>query len=136
MKPNNTITVNWSKPTPNSGTLSGYEIRYTVNNGQSYSSTVTLSNSQTSYTFTPTAVDEQVVLVQIRAKNSYGKYSNWGDFPTTTLYTDGMSVGKVNNVIKHLRAYVKVNGEMKKINYIKVKNGGLIYNIDQYTPPN
>ena len=46
-----------------------------------------------------------------------------------------MSVGKINSSMKHLRAYVKVNGSIKKINYIKVKVGGVIYNIDQYTPP-
>ena len=47
-----------------------------------------------------------------------------------------MSVGKINNVLKHLRAYVKVDGSMQKIKYIKVKQGGVIYNIDQqYTPP-
>ena len=136
-KPNINITYTWSNPTSNSGSLSAYEMRYTVNNGGTWTTVSTgISSSSTSYNFTPQAIDGQQIIVQIRAKNSYNKYSDWVSFPTTTIYTDGMSVGRVNNSMKHLRAYAKVNGEMKKINYIKVKVGGVIYNIDQYTPPN
>lgn len=136
MKPNTRITCTWSSSTAKSGSLSGYEIRYTVNNGTSYTTVSNnISTSTSSYSFTPQAIDGQQVIVQIRAKNSYNKYSNWGSFPTITVYTDGMSVGKVNDSFKHLRAYAKVNGSMKTINSIKVKVGGVIYNIDQYTPP-
>lgn len=137
MKPNTQVTCTWGTSTANSGSLSAYELRYTVNGGSSY---ITLSSNigtgTRSYSFVPQAIDGQQVIVQIRARNSYGKYSGWANFPTITVYTDGMSVGKINNTIKHLRAYVKVDGSMKKINYIKVKIGGLVYNIDQqYTPP-
>ncbi len=136
MKPNTRITCTWGASTAGSGSLSSYELRYTVNNGVSYTTVATnIGTSTRTYSFTPQAIDGQQVIVQVRAKNSYGKYSSWGNFPAITIYTDGMSVGKVNSTIKHLRAYVKVGGQMKKINYIKVKAGGLIYNIDQYTPP-
>ncbi len=84
----------------------------------------------------PTTIDGQTMVASIRAKNSYGKYSDWGTFPNVVVYADGMSVGKVNSNMKHLRAYVKVNGTMYKVKWIKVKMGGVIYNIDQYTPPN
>lgn len=137
MKPNTSVTCTWSTSTTASGSLSAYELRYTVNNGSSYTTLSTNVGSGTkSYSFTPQAIDGQQVIVQIRAKNSYNKYSDWGSFPAITIYTDGMSVGKVNSNMQHLRAYVKVNGEMKKVNYIKVKMGGVVYNIDQYTPPN
>lgn len=136
MKPNTGITCTWSKSTTQSGSLSGYELRYTVDGGVSYRILSTsLGVNTISYSFTPQAIDGQQVIVQIRAKNSYKVYSNWANFPAITIYTDGMSVGKVNNNIKHLRFYVKADGEMHKVNYIKVKAGGLIYNIDQYTPP-
>lgn len=137
MKPNTKVTCSWSKSTANSGSLSAYEMRYTVDNGGTWTTVSTsIANTATSYAFTPQAIDGQQVIVQIRARNSYNKYSDWVAFPTITIYTDGMSVGRINNSLKHLRAYVKVNGEMKKINYIKVKIGGVVYNIDQYTPPN
>lgn len=111
-------------------------MRYTVNNGSSYTTVSTgIGATVKTYSFTPQAIDGQQVIVQIRAKNSYNKYSSWVNFPAITIYTDGMSVGKVNSTMKHLRAYAKVNGSMVKINYIKVKVGGVIYNIDQYTPP-
>ena len=136
MKPNTSVTCTWSTSTTASGSLSAYELRYTVNGGASYTTLSTNIGSGTrTYSFTPQAIDGQQVLVQIRARNSYNKYSSWGNFPTITVYTDGMSVGKINGSIKHLRAYVKVGGSMRKINYIKVKRGGVIYNIDQYTPP-
>lgn len=136
MKPNTGITCTWSKSTTASGSLSAYEMRYTVDNGLSYTTVSTrIGTNYSRYSFTPQAIDGQQVIVQIRAKNSYNKYSSWVNFPTITIYTDGMSVGKINSNMKHLRAYVKVNDSMKKINYIKVKVGGVIYNIDQYTPP-
>ena len=136
MKPNTGITCTWGASTAGSGSLSGYEIRYTADNGSSYTTVSTNIGVNTrTYSFTPQARDGQQVIVQVRAKNSYGKYSSWGNFPAITIYTDGMSVGKVNSTIKHLRAYVKVAGQMKKINYIKVKVGGVMRNIDQYPPP-
>lgn len=136
MKPNTKITCTWSASTTASGSLSAYEMRYTVNNGSSYTTVSTgIRATVKTYSFTPQAIDGQQVIVQIRAKNSYNKYSSWVNFPAITIYTDGMSVGKVNSTMKHLRAYAKVNGSMVKINYIKVKVGGVIYNIDQYTPP-
>ena len=136
MKPNTKITCTWSTSTTASGSLSAYEMRYTVNNGSSYTTVSTgIGATVKTYSFTPQAIDGQQVIVQIRAKNSYNKYSSWVNFPTITIYTDGMCVGKINSNMKHLRAYAKVNGSMKKINYIKVKVGGVIYNIDQYTPP-
>lgn len=136
MKPNTKITCTWSASTTASGSLSAYEMRYTVNNGSSYTTVSTgIGATIKTYSFTPQAIDGQQVIVQIRAKNSYNKYSSWVNFPAITIYTDGMSVGKVNSTMKHLRAYAKVNGSMVKINYIKVKVGGVIYNIDQYTPP-
>lgn len=136
MKPNTKITCTWSASTTASGSLSAYEMRYTVNNGSSYTTVSTgIGATAKTYSFTPQAIDGQQVIVQIRAKNSYNKYSSWVNFPAITIYTDGMSVGKVNSTMKHLRAYAKVNGSMVKINYIKVKVGGVIYNIDQYTPP-
>lgn len=136
MKPNTKITCTWSASTTASGSLSAYEMRYTVNNGSSYTTVSTgIGATVKTYSFTPQAIDGQQVIVQIRAKNSYNKYSSWVNFPAITIYTDGMSVGKVNSTMKHLRAYAKVNGSMVKINYIKVKVGGVIYNIDQYTPP-
>lgn len=136
MKPNTKITCTWSASTTASGSLLAYEMRYTVNNGSSYTTVSTgIGATVKTYSFTPQAIDGQQVIVQIRAKNSYNKYSSWVNFPAITIYTDGMSVGKVNSTMKHLRAYAKVNGSMVKINYIKVKVGGVIYNIDQYTPP-
>ena len=136
MKPNTKITCTWSASTTASGSLSAYEMRYTVNNGSSYTTVSTgIGATVKTYSFTPQAIDGQQVIVQIRAKNSYNKYSSWVNFPAITIYTDGMSIGKVNSTMKHLRAYAKVNGSMVKINYIKVKVGGVIYNIDQYTPP-
>lgn len=136
MKPNTKITCTWSTSTTASGSLSAYEMRYTVNNGSSYTTVSTgIGATVKTYSFTPQAIDGQQVIVQIRAKNSYNKYSSWVNFPTITIYTDGMCVGKVNSSLKHLRAYAKVNGSMVKINYIKVKVGGVVYNIDQYTPP-
>lgn len=136
MKPNTKITCTWSASTTASGSLSAYEMRYTVNNGSSYTTVSTrIGATVKTYSFTPQAIDGQQVIAQIRAKNSYNKYSSWVNFPAITIYTDGMSVGKVNSTMKHLRAYAKVNGSMVKINYIKVKVGGVIYNIDQYTPP-
>lgn len=136
MKPNTKITCTWSASTTASGSLSAYEMRYTVNNGSSYTTVSTgIGATVKTYSFTPQAIDGQQVIVQIRAKNSYNKYSSWVNFPAITIYTDGMSVGKINSTMKHLRAYAKVNGSMVKINYIKVKVGGVIYNIDQYTPP-
>lgn len=136
MKPNTKITCTWSASTTASGSLSAYEMRYTVNNGSSYTTVSTrIGATVKTYSFTPQAIDGQQVIVQIRAKNSYNKYSSWVNFSAITIYTDGMSVGKVNSTMKHLRAYAKVNGSMVKINYIKVKVGGVIYNIDQYTPP-
>lgn len=134
MKPNTSITCTWSKSTTASGILSAYEIRY--NNGSSYTTVSTnIGINKISYSFTPQVIDGQKITVEIRAKNSYGKYSSWGSYPAITIYTDGMSTGRVNGSMKHLRAYAKVNGSMKKINYIKVKVGGKVYNIDQYTPP-
>jgi phage terminase large subunit-like protein len=136
MKPNTSVTCTWSASTTASGSLSAYELRYTVNNGSSYTTiSSNIGTSTRTYSFTPQAIDEQQVIVQVRARNSYNKYSSWVSFPTITIYTDGMSVGKVNNSMKHLRAYVKVGGSMHKVNYIKVKIGGVVYNIDQYTPP-
>ena len=137
MKPNTQVTCTWGASTAGSGSLSAYELRYTVNGGLSYTTlSSNIGTGTRSYSFTPQAIDGQQVIVQVRARNSYGKYSSWESFPAITVYTDGMSVGKINSTIKHLRAYVKVDDSMKKINFIKVKNGGLIYNIDQqYTPP-
>lgn len=136
MKPNTNVTCTWSASTTASGSLSAYELRYTADNGATYTTVSSNIGSNTrSYTFAPQAIDGQQVIVQVRARNSYNKYSSWVNFPAITIYTDGMSVGKINNSLKHLRAYAKINGSMVKINYIKVKVGGVIYNIDQYTPP-
>ena len=130
------IECTWNASTAGSGSLSAYEMRYTVDNGAHYTTISTnIGTNLKKYSYTPQAIDGQNVITQIRAKNSYGKYSSWVNFPTLTIYTDGMCVGKYNNTMKHLRAYAKVNGSMKKINYIKVKIGGKFYNIDQYTPP-
>lgn len=136
MKPNTKVTCTWSASTAASGSLSAYELRYTVDGGVTYTTlSTTIGTGTFSYSFTPQAIDGQQVIVQVRAKNSYNKYSSWGNFPTITVYTDGQSVGKINNSVKHLRAYVKAGGSMHKVNYIKVKVGGVVYNIDQYTPP-
>lgn len=136
MKPNTQVKCSWQTSSANSGSLSGYELRYTTDNGASYKTISTsIGASIKEYSFTPQAIDGQQVIVSIRSKNSYNKYSAWSNFSTITIYTDGMSVGKVNNSLKHIRAYAKVSGADKKINYIKVKVGGVWYNIDQYTPP-
>lgn len=136
MKPETAITVKWSASTPKSGTISAYEIRYTTNNGASYTTVSTsISSSARSYTFTPTVREGQTLKIQICAKNSYNKKSGYGTFSSITIYADGMSIAKVNGNIEHVRGYVKINGVMKKINSIKVKVNGKIYSIDQYPPP-
>lgn len=136
MKPQTAVTVQWSASTPRSGTISAYELRYTTDNGASYTTVSTsISASTRSYKFTPTVREGQTLKVQIRAKNSYNKKSGYGTFSSITIYADGMSVAKVNGNMKHVRGYVKVGGVMKKITSIKVKVNGKIYSIDQYLPP-
>ena len=136
MKPQTAVTVQWSASTPRSGTISAYELRYTTDNGASYTTVSTsISVSTRSYKFTPTVREGQTLKVQIRAKNSYNKKSGYGTFNSITIYADGMSIAKVGGNIKHVRGYVKVNGAMKKIVSIKVKVNGNIYSIDQYPPP-
>lgn len=136
MKPQTPVTVRWSASTPKSGVISAYELRYTTNNGASYTTISTsIGASTTSYTFTPVVREGQVLKVQICAKNSYNKKSGYGTFSSITIYADGMSVAKVNGDMKHVRGYVKVGGVMKKITSIKVKVNGKIYSIDQYLPP-
>lgn len=136
MKPDTKVTVSWSESKPQSGTLSAYEIRYTTDGGSTYKTVSTnIGTTVRSYSFTPSVIDGQTLQVQICARNNYGKKSTYGNFTAITIYTDGLSVGKIGGSLKHLRAYVKVNGSMKKIKNIKVKKGGIIYSIDQYTPP-
>lgn len=136
MKPQTAITVQWSASTPRSGTISAYELRYTTDNGASYTTVSTsISASTRSYKFTPTVREGQTLKVQICAKNSYNKKSGYGTFNSITIYADGMSIAKIGGNIKHVRGYVKVNGAMKKIASIKVKVNGNIYSIDQYPPP-
>lgn len=136
MKPQTPVTVRWSASTPKSGVISAYELRYTTNNGASYTTISTsIGASTTSYTFTPVVREGQVLKVQICARNSYNKKSGYGTFSSITIYADGMSVAKVNGDMKHVRGYVKVGGVMKKITSIKVKVNGKIYSIDQYLPP-
>lgn len=136
MKPQTPVTVRWSASTPKSGVISAYELRYTTNNGASYTTISTsIGASTTSYTFTPVVREGQVLKVQICARNSYNKKSGYGTFSSITIYADGMSVAKVNGGMKHVRGYVKVGGVMKKITSIKVKVNGKIYSIDQYLPP-
>ena len=136
MKPDTKVTVSWSESTPQSGTLSAYEIRYTTNGGSTYTVVSTnIDSTVRSYSFTPSVIDGQTLQVQICARNSYGKRSEYGNFAEIVVYTDGLSIGKIGGSLKHLRGYVKVNGSIKKIKNIKVKMGGIIYNIDQYTPP-
>lgn len=136
MKPDTKVTVSWGESKPQSGTLSAYEIRYTTNGGSTYTVVSTnIGSTVRSYSFTPSVIDGQTLQVQICARNSYGKRSAYSDFTAITIYTDGLSVGKIGGSLKHLRAYVKVNGSIRKIKNIKVKMGGIIYSIDQYTPP-
>ena len=136
MKPQTAVTVKWNASTPNSGTISAYELRYTTDNGASYTSVSTsISSSTRSYTFTPIIREGQTLEVQIRAKNSYNKYSDYATFSPIVTYADGMSVAQLEGNIKHVRAYVKIDGEIKKIESIKVKSNGNVYNIDQYLPP-
>lgn len=136
IKPETEITVNWGASIPNSGVISSYEIRYTVNDGSSYTivSEYIESNVRT-YTFLPIVREGQILKIQIRAKNSYEKYSNYSNFNSVSVYADGMSVGKVTEDIKNIRGYIKINGEIKKVKNIKVKINGNIYNIDQFLPP-
>ena len=136
MKPTSPVTVKWSASTPRSGTISAYEIRYTTNNGASYTTVSTSINPTTrSYTFTPQVREEQILKVQICARNSYNKKSGYGSFNPITKYDDGKSIAKVSGQIKHVRGYAKVNGAIKKIISIKVKVNGKMYSIDQYPPP-
>lgn len=135
MKPNTAVTVSWGASSAGSGSISGYTIRYTTNGGSTYTVVTTTNASTRSYTFTPSVIDGQTLIVQVRANNSYGKSSSYGSFTSIAIYTTGLSVGKISGSIKHLRGYVKVSNAMKKITSIKVKRGGTIYSIDQYTPP-
>ena len=133
MKPNTAVTVSWAAPSAGSGSISNYTVRYTTNGGSTY--TVATTTTSRSYTFTPNVIDGQTLTVQVCATNSYGKTSSYGNFTSITIYTTGLSVGKLSGSMKHLRGYVKVGGSMKRITSIKVKRGGTIYSIDQYTPP-
>ena len=136
MKPQTAVTVKWNASTPNSGTISAYELRYTTDNGASYTSVSTsISASTRSYTFTPIIREGQTLEVQIRTRNSYDKYSSYATFSPIVAYADGMSVAQLDGNIKHVRAYVKIDGTMKKIKTIKVKSNGNVYSIDQYLPP-
>lgn len=136
IKPQTSVTLTWEEALANSGEISKYELRYTKDNGKTY---IVLSDnisaSTLSYTFVPNAIDGQTIKAEICSVNSYGKKSSFESFNNISIYTDGLSVGKIGGNIKHLRAYVKVNGEMKQIIAIKVKRNGVIYNIDQFTPP-
>lgn len=137
MKPETQITANWAAASAGSGSISSYELRYTVNGGSSYTTVSSSIGSGTrSYSFTPSVKEGQTLIVQIRAKNSYGKYSSYASYTSISIYADGSSVAKISGSMKHVRAYAKVGGSMKKIKSIKVKKNGTIYNIDQYTPPN
>lgn len=136
MKPETQITASWGASTPQSGSISKYELRYSVDGGSTFTVVSnSISASTRSYSFTPSVREGQTLLVQVRAVNSYSKASSWGNFTTISIYADGMSVGKIGGNMVHLRAYVKVNGSMKKIKFIKVKRNGLFYSIDQYNPP-
>ena len=137
MKPETQITVNWAAASAGSGSISSYELRYTVNGGSSYTTVSSNIGVNTrSYSFTPSVKEGQTLIVQIRSKNSYGKYSSYENYPSVSIYADGSSVAKIGGNMEHVRAYAKVSGSMKKIKSIKVKKNGTIYNIDQYTPPN
>lgn len=136
MKPETSITIKWSASKANSGTIAAYEVRYTTDDGITYKSVSTdIGASTYTYTFTPNVREGQILKVQVCAKNSYGKKSDYATFNAVTIYADGMSVGMINNNIKHLRAYVKVGGNMKKIKNIYVKINGRTYSIDQLPPP-
>ena len=136
MKPETAITVKWAASTPKSGTLSAYELRYTTDNGATYTTvTTSIGTSTTSYSFTPVVREGQTLKVQICARNSYGKKSSYGNFNAITIYADGKSVAKISGSMKHVRGYAKVSGTMKKKKKIVVKIDGKIYSIDQYLPP-
>ncbi len=136
MKPQTQITVKWSAAKANSGTISGYELRYTTDNGATYKTVSTSIGASTyAYTFTPDVREGQTLKVQVCAKNSYNKKSGYATFGAVSIYADGLSVGKVSGNIKHLRAYVKASNNMKKIKNIYIKVDGRMYSIDQLPPP-
>ena len=125
MKPNTGITCTWSKSTTASGSLSAYEMRYTVDNGVSYTTVSTgIGANYSKYSFTPQAIDGQQVIVQIRARNSYNKYSSWGNFPTITVYTDGMSVAKISDCLQISR--YRVTRVLKEANIEVINRQNLI----------
>lgn len=136
MKPETQITIKWSASKANSGVISAYEVRYTTDGGKTYKSVSTdIGASTYTYSFTPDVREGQTLQVQVCARNSYGKKSSYATFDGVTIYADGLSVGKINDVLKHLRVYVKVDGNVKKIKNIYVKMNGKIYSIDQLPPP-
>lgn len=136
MKPQTSITVKWNASKANSGTISGYELRYTTDNGATYKTVSTSIGSSTlTYTFTPDVREGQTLKVQVCAKNSYNKKSSYSSFSDISIYADGLSVGKVSGNMKHLRVYVKTGGNIKKIKNIYIKVNGKMYTIDQLPPP-
>lgn len=136
MKPETNVTLSWSSSTPKSGTLSAYEVRYTTDGGLTYTTVSTSIDVSTfTYSFTPLVREDEILQVQICAMNSYGKKSEYGNFTPIVIYADGKSVGKIDDNIRHIRGYVKVDGSMQKVKNIIVKANGIIYSIDQYLPP-
>lgn len=136
MKPETPITISWGASTPRSGTLKAYEVRYTGDGGAHYtvySSSIPIDSRK--LTFTPIVRKDQTLQVQVCAINSYNKKSSYATFTPISIYADGMSIGKIDNGMKHVRGYIKVNGQIKKVESIKVKVNGRIYSIDQYLSP-
>lgn len=137
MKPETPVTISWGASTTKSGTLSAYELRYTTNNGSSYTTVSTsLSTTNRTYTFTPNVRTDDILQIEICARNSYNKKSGYGKYAQITIYADGASIAQVSSTrLDDVRAYVKTGGAIHKIKYIKVKQNGVIYNIDQYAAP-
>lgn len=133
MKPQTSVTIKWGASTTKSGVLSAYELRYTTDDGVTYKTVSTSIDINTfEYTFTPEVKENQTLKIQICARNSYNKKSSYATFPDIQIYADGKSVEVIGSEFKDVRAFVKIDGEMKKIDNIKVKVNGNFYNIDQY----
>lgn len=131
-KPQTALGLKWNAVTnAGSGSIVGYELRYSTDNW-STSTTVSSSISGTTYSFTPNVMKGQTLKMQLRAKNSYGAYSSWSNFPDTLVYVDGNFVAKVNNTTVNVMAYGKVGGTMRQISKIYVKINGVMRQIDLF----
>lgn len=106
------VTISWASATDVDGNISNYNLQYSANNG---SWTALKTQTGTSYTFTPSQIDDEEFLkFRVCAVDSFGLSGSYKE--SSTLYREDYSGVKlcVNGAYEKVSVFVCQNGVYEK----------------------